>query len=364
MSSGLFIWAPVLLAAVWAAHWGAEHLSEPLKKLRRQWGFSVAAGGAFVGLAAASPEIGINTTSAIRGVGDIGLGALLGSNVLAIPMMVLTAYLATRKKGIGGAGEHRNHEKHRREHLLQVDRQAVTVQALPYLGIIALFALLALPAPWRGLQPIDGWVLLIGYLAYLVQALLRGREEGEWRRKEKWKAAAGIGALAVGAYFTVFATERIVSAVGLSKIIGGLFITAPVAALPEVFATWYVARSGQVTSGVTSVIGDHVVTMTLAFIPLTIVGMPIENMQLFWVALAFVTIMPALYAGFIWWGGRDTGFKRWQVLMLPAVYAAFVAAIVFWVQPFGQGAQGGSGGGSAGQGQQTSPEQNSDRPGN
>ena len=48
MSSNLLIWIPVLLAAVWAAHWGAEHLAEPLKKLRKQWGFSVAAGGAFV----------------------------------------------------------------------------------------------------------------------------------------------------------------------------------------------------------------------------------------------------------------------------------------------------------------------------
>lgn len=357
MSGSLFVWIPVLLAAVWAAHWGAEHLAEPLKKLRRRWGFSVAAGGAFVGLAAASPEIGINTTSALRGVGDIGLGALLGSNVLAIPLMVVTAYVATRKKDLGGdEGGHERHEAHRREHRLQVDRQAVSVQALPYLGIVALFALLTLPAPWRGLQPLDGWILLLGYLAYLAQALLRGRQEGEdveWKRKERWMAAAGVGALAVGAYFTVFSTEKIVSAIGISKILGGLFITAPVAALPEVFATWYVTRSGQVTSGVTSVIGDHAVTMTLAFIPLTIVGMPIENLLLFSVTLSFVALMAALYAAFIGWGEREGGFRRWQVFALPAVYALFVAAVVLWVQPFGQGgqgsqgAQGGSGGGPA-----------------
>ena len=345
MSSSLFIWIPVLLAAVWAAHWGAERLSDPLKKLRRQRGFSVAAGGAFLGLAAASPEIGINATSALRGVSDIGLGALLGSNVLAIPMMVVTAYIATRKPGIGEEGK--DHAAHRREHLLRVDPQAVTVQALPYMGILALFALLTLPASWRGLQPIDGWILLVGYLVYLAQALLRGRgdsEDVDWTRKEKWKAAAGIGALAVGAYFTVYSTEKIASAFGLSKIIGGLFITAPVAALPEVFATWYVARAGQITSGVTSVIGDHVVTMTLAFIPLTIIGMPIENLQLFAVSLTFVAIMPALYAGFIWWGDRRSGFKRWQVGALPAVYVLFVAVRVFWVQPFGEGAQGSSSG--------------------
>ena len=92
-----WLWVPVLLAAVWAAHWGAEHLADRLKMLRRRWGFSVAAGGAFVGLAAASPEIGINATSVVRGVSDIGLGVMLGSNVLAIPLMVVVGYAATRK---------------------------------------------------------------------------------------------------------------------------------------------------------------------------------------------------------------------------------------------------------------------------
>lgn len=95
---GTWVWGLVLIAAVWAAHWGAERLSHPLKKLRRQWGFSVAAGGALVGFTAASPEIGINVTSAFRGVADIGLGVMFGSNILAIPAMVTVAYLATRKK--------------------------------------------------------------------------------------------------------------------------------------------------------------------------------------------------------------------------------------------------------------------------
>lgn len=157
----IWLWCGVLLAAVWLAHWGAEHLADPLRKLRARWGFSVVAGGSLVGLAAAAPEIGTNTSSAIRGVGDIGLGALLGSNVLAIPLMVLTAYAATRKKELGG--QHSRHAKHLRQNLLQVNREAVTVQALPYLGVIALFAVLTLPAGWRGLQPVDGWILLLAY---------------------------------------------------------------------------------------------------------------------------------------------------------------------------------------------------------
>ena len=330
------LWIAVLLVAVWAAHWGAERLSAPLKKLRKQWGFSVAAGGSFVGIAAASPEIGINISSAARGVSDIGLGAMLGSNIIAIPLMVTTASVVTRRADLSD----KNHKRHRQENILAVDRKAITVQALPYLGILLVFAAITVPAPWRGLQPIDGWILLIAYLVYLVQALMRGRERGEdvqWEKKERWMAAAGVGALAVGAFFTVFTTEKIVSSLGIPMVIGGLFITAPIAALPEVFATRSVARSGQVTSAVTSVIGDHAVTMTLAFVPLTIISAQIQDFHLFWVSLAFVALMPALYAAFIRWsGGGGNGFRRWTLFAFAGTYAVYVALVVLWVQPFGR----------------------------
>ena len=343
-----WIWVIVLIAAVWAAHWGAEHLSEPLKKLRRKWGISVAAGGALIGLTAASPEVGIATTAALRGVSDIGLGSSIGSNVIAIPIMVVTAYLATRKRKLGedtdeddAAGddhendetEHGDHEQHVEAKVLSVGAQAVTVQALPYLGLIALFAVLTLPAGWRGLQPIDAAILAVGYLVYAVQAIFRGREEGEsveWSKKELSLAAGGVAALVAGAFFTVLATENIVSGIGISKVVGGLFITAPMATLPEVFATWSVARSGQVTPAVTSVIGDHAVTLTLSFVPLALVTLPLENLPLFIINLSGVALVGLLYAAFAWWGGRGKEFSRWQVVALAAVAPLWVVVVVLW----------------------------------
>lgn len=329
-----WVWALVLIAAVWAAHWGAERLSEPLKKLRKQWGFSVAAGGALVGLTAASPEIGINTTSALRGVSDIGLGTMLGSNIIAIPIMVATAYVATRKAKLQGKGK--EHKEHLKEHLVGVDPQAVTIQALPYLAILAVVAVLTLPSGWRGLQPVDGWIMLGVYLVYLTQALLRGRQKGEkvsWERREVLLAVAGVAVLALGAYLTVLSTENLVSAFGIPRVIGGLFITAPLAALPEIFATWSVARSGQVTPAVTSVIGDHAVTMTVAFLPLALVTVPIENFRLYWVNLAFVALMPSLYAAFIHSGGdgHEHGFKRWHVLSFGAAVLVYIFVVLVWV---------------------------------
>lgn len=351
VQSTLFVWVGALVVGVFAAHWGAERFARPLRKLRRQWGLTAVAGGAFVGLAAASPEIGINVVSAVRGVSDIGLGVMFGSNIVAIPMMVTAAYVASRTNLFDNSADDgtksdsdvgdtscqekaAEHERHRDENLLQVERTAVTVLALPYLGIVALVAILTLPAPWRGLQPIDAGVMAIAYLVFLGQAVLRDRRASqsvEWERREIALAAAGLAVLSVGAYLTVRATENIVSALGISRLVGGLFITAIMAASPELFATWTIVRSGQITSGTTSVLGDHAVTMSVAFVPLALTTVPVKNFRLFWVNLAFVAIMPAAYATFLHFGTPEHGFKRWGVIALDGLYALYVVIVVIWV---------------------------------
>ncbi|HXF60351.1 MAG TPA: hypothetical protein VNK95_01965 [Caldilineaceae bacterium] len=353
-----WLWIAVLLAAVWAAHWGAEHLGQPLKKIRRQLGITEVAGAAFVGLAAASAEIGISATSALRGVSDIGLGATLGSNTLALPLGVTVAYFAMRRlkaahgqpqragaaSGVIGPVKPRairvqqpqtREAKKQGERLAVEQRHAVAVQVIPYLVIVTLVAALTLPARWRGLQPPDGFALLVAYIAYLVQALRRERGEREqvtWSRHEIYWTLAGLAALAGGAYFTVLATENLVNAFGISKIIGGLFMTAPMACLPEIFAIWSVTRSGQFTAATSSVIGDHAVTLTLALIPLALVGAPVGSLQLYSVVLGFVALMPALYGAILYWGDQTHGFTYRQVLLLAGAYLLFVGLVVFWVQ--------------------------------
>ena len=342
-----WLWAGVLVVGVFAAHWGAEQLSNPLKKLRQQWGLTAVAGGAFVGLAAASPEISINTVSAIRGVADIGLGVMLGSNIVSIPLIVTIAYLASRKRELSqsesqprssGSSQasqgNPEHEQHRQTRLLRVNREAVWILTLPYLAVLALVAILTIPASWRGLQPIDSWIMLAAYAIFLAQAVFRGRQESEnvqWNIKEIGLAAVGILAIILGGYGAVRATENIVATLGISNVVGGLFITGIMAASPEVFATWSVVRSGQVTAGTTSVIGDNAVTMTVAFFPLGLVTVPVNDFQLFWVNLTFVALMPATYAALIHWGSPEHGFKRWQVLLFDGIYLAYLGIMVFGV---------------------------------
>lgn len=327
-------WVLLLLASVYAAHWGADKIAEPLQKLRQQWGLSEAAGAAFVAFATASPEIGTNTTSAIRGFSDIGLGNLLGSNIISVPAIVTVAYIASWWRNRKKSRSNSNDNNSKSSKALKVKSEALYVQAIPYLLIVALAAILTLPKAWRGLQPIDAWIMLVAYVIYLGNAVLRKRKQGsrvEWNRKEIVTAIIGIVLLIFGAYFTVTATEKIVSNLGISRVIGGLFITATLSIVPEVFATWSVAGSGQLTAATTSVIADNTATMTLAFFPLALVTLPVDNLLLYSVNLAFVALLGIIYAVFIYWGKPNYSFSLKEVLILNGVYVVYLAVMVFGV---------------------------------
>ena len=326
----VWLWVIILGLAAWAAHWGADQLLTPLKLLRKQWGLTASAGAAFLAIVTASPEVAINITSAARDVSNIGLGNLLGSNIISIPLMVTIAYFASRKQ----FKNNKEHQEHLDKNVLALNKRSVSVLSLPYLGIIALVAILTLPKPWRGLQPIDGWIMLVAYAAFLTHAIIKGKEKGkkvEWNKKQVWLSIAGALAIAVGAFFIVKATENIVSALNISEIVGGLFITGIMTTAPEIFKTWSVVKGGEVTAGTTSVIADNAVTMTLAFFPLALVTTPIEDFELFWVNLAFVGLMPLLYTLFVHQSKELHGFAKWQIFVFDTAYVAYLLVMVFYV---------------------------------
>ncbi|MGB3510565.1 MAG: hypothetical protein WBA93_15280 [Microcoleaceae cyanobacterium] len=322
----LLLWVLTLLVAVLAAHWGSDKLAEPLQKLRQQWGLTESAGAAFVALATASPEVGTNAASAIQGLSDIGLGNLLGSNIVSVPAIVTVAYIAAQKYSTSKPDDF--------SQPLKVKSEALTVQTIPYLFIIGLAAVLTIPKPWRGLQPIDGWIMLAAYFIYLAQAIFRKRKKGkevEWKSQETIVAVVGVIAIIFGAYFTVTATEKIVSMLGISQLIGGLFITSTLSIAPEVFATWNVAKSGQFTAATTSVIADNTVTMTLAFFPLALVTLPVEDIQLYSVNLFFVGLLAIVYSLFLRFGRPKYSFTLKEVLALNGIYVIYLLVMIFVV---------------------------------
>ena len=331
----IWLWAAGLVMAAFAAHWGAEQLSAPLQAVRTRFGIEAAAGGALVALASASSDIAVNTASAVTGAAAIGLGNLLGSNVVSIPLVVTAAFVASRKRQLGGGQQggqsdgQQDHRAHVERGLLRVERDSVKVIALPYLAVIALFTLLTVPPAWRGLQPVDGVLLLLGYAVFLTQAVLRGRQQREdvqWSTKKTWLAVGGIAVLALASYVIVTASQQIGNALGLPILITGLFVTSTMTALPAVFTTWAVVRSGQVTSGVSNPFADNAVAMTLAAFPLALVTLPVDDVPVYLTVLVFVAVMPALYAVLLHRGGTH-GLRGRDVALLGATLVTYLAVV-------------------------------------
>jgi cation:H+ antiporter len=101
----VLLWLAAVAGGILAMQWGAQRVCAIFGALRGRLGLAEVAGGALIGLATASPEISINTAAVLFGWPDLGLGAALGSNVPAIPLVVAIAYLSTRlHRGSAAAG--------------------------------------------------------------------------------------------------------------------------------------------------------------------------------------------------------------------------------------------------------------------
>ncbi|MDS0284011.1 sodium:calcium antiporter [Haloarcula onubensis] len=348
---GAAFWLLVLVAGVSVAHWGADKLAHPVKKLRQRWALGGTAGGAIVGLAVAMPEVSLTASSVVQGASDIGLGLMVGTNVISLPLLTTIAYVASRPNESPADGENdvsvgdpgraqrtADADTESSRHALYIDSSAATVVVLPYVAVVSLVALLTLPAPWRGLQPVDGWIMLGAYAVFLTQSVVRGRADADpadpdWSRTEFGLALAGLVTIVVAASFIVRSTDHLAAALGVSDLVGGLFVTAPLGLAPEAFGTWSVVRSGQVTAGSIDVFTDAAATMTLGFFPLAVVGLPIHNFRLYWVSLAFAVGLPAVFAALLYWQRHGYGLERWQVLFYDGLYLLYLAVVVGWVLP-------------------------------
>lgn len=125
--------------------------------------------------------------------------------------------------------------------------------------------------------------------------------------------------------------EHLLEYLPVSALVGGLFITDPVSTLPDVFAAWSVVRSGQATSGSTSVIADNVDTLSLALVPLGLVTVPILDLRLFATDLLFAWLFPALCGLSVYWSGETGGFSLRQVIAFDALYAVYTGVVFQWL---------------------------------
>ncbi|TCZ61311.1 sodium:calcium antiporter [Roseicella aquatilis] len=313
---GLLPWLGLVLLGIAAMQWGAARAAELLQALRNRWGLPATAGGALMGIATAAPETAVNLSSVAFGWPDIGLGAVLGSNVPALPLAVLLSWLAMRLRRNPAPPP-------------EVQPQVVEVQALPYLGIVLLLAALTLPPPMAGLQWWDGAILCAAFAGYIAHALLRrpwveraGMPAGVLPR-----ALIGLPAIGLGALTSVMGAQRLGAPLGVPDMVVGLFAIGLLCALPESWSAWRFTRDGKPTVAIAAVMGDGIVSLTLALLPLVIISAAVGDVAIYGLNIGFLVVVLAAYvARNHWRRGQEMG--PGFVAALTIGYLAYIAATV------------------------------------
>jgi len=316
---GLLLWFALVIVGIAAMQWGAAQVADVLETACTRWKLPATATGALMGVATAGPEISVNVASVSFGWPDLGLGAALGSNVPALPLAILLSYLSSRLRP--GAGPD--------EPAPQVKPQAVEVQALPYLGVVVLLALLTLPPLLSGLQWIDGVVVLGAFGLYFGRALLRkpARNRGSVPSGLAKPALLGVPAIALGSVASTMGAQKVGARLGIPDIVTGLFVIGFLCALPESYSAWRFTRSDKPTVAVAAVMSDGIASLTLALLPLAFVGTGVGNMAIYMLNLGFLAAALVLYAAL---NHRDRGQKLGLGLVLPLCggYCAYLVATV------------------------------------
>lgn len=333
--TAILLFGAVVLAVL-AMQAGASRLCDMLGGLRQRLGLSSIAAGALLGLGTASPEIAVNVSSAVFGWPDLGVGAALGSNVPAIPLMMVVAYLSTRWHRDMPSREiptpdPAHHEERPREP--EIAPRALPAGVLPY--VLTLFVLLtvSLTPGLEGMQPLDA-VPLLACFAFFLWRSVAPDVDGPGpvtQALDTRRTLSGLALIVAGAVGGVIATNRLDVILGIPDIVGGIFIIGLLCALPESFAAWTMARQGRATMAMSGVMSDGITSLSVALVPVALTNGALGDPWLLVLNVGFILVSLGVYAfgNHPRYGRRLTPVLVAGITVLYAAYLGLAYILIF-----------------------------------
>lgn len=294
----------------WGAEWlvgGGVRIAEALRVP------SLVIGLTLVAFATSAPELVVSIDAALKGVGNVSMGNVVGSNICNIAL-ILGVSAALRALRV-----HRD--------IFRRDLPLLVVASLAVTGFYALN---------QGIVRWEAAVLLVSLLAYLSWTVRKGRqdgnvaEEGVVRKQTSlWWAAvlvvAGLFGLVGGAKLLVNAAIRLAAMCGVSDAVIGLTVVAVGTSLPELATSVVAAHKGENDIALGNVVGSNLFNL-LAIFGIAPLISPIYAPEIRWedmgLMVGLVLVIPLLA-----WGGRGW-IRRWGGWLLLAVYAGYMVRLV------------------------------------
>ena len=197
-----------------------------------------------VAMGTSAPEAAVSLTSAAKGVADITIGNIVGSNSMNILVILgLSAVIVP----------------------LKVPKSTVRIE-IPFMIVIT--ALLYLVGMDGTVTFFDGIILALCFLLYLGYLFYSARHNPEEAEEEDdkvlkpWQAllglVGGLGLILWGSDIAVDAATEIARILGMSERLIGLTIVALGTSLPELVTSVTAARKGNADMAIGNIVGSNI----------------------------------------------------------------------------------------------------------
>lgn len=259
-----------------------------------------------------APEAAVSISSSLKGVADVSIGNIVGSNILNILIVLGLSALIVK---------------------LPVGKSTYKIEMPFMIFITTLFVLLGFDGTMSRFDGMILWACFIVYMVYILVTAIRHPETADVDEVENmklWKALAftviGIAMVVVGSDLAVKSASYIAASFGMSERFIGLTVVALGTSLPEIFTSTTAARKGNVDMAIGNIIGSNI------FNCLFVVGtssliMPIPYSKDFMFDGIVVIGVSVLLLAFSL--GKNHKINRFEGLIFLATYVAYFICVAF-----------------------------------
>ena len=300
----------LIIIGVTLVLFGADKLTEGASALARRMNVpEMVIGLTVVAAGTSAPELFVSMVSALKDTPDMAVGNVVGSNIMNSMLIVGCAAMVAP---------------------MIISRNTVRKDIPFAIGASVLLTLWSLD---HTLGRIDGIVLLMGFVAFMVYTLVQARskaEETEADRKDRsiWLSAlfvaGGLTGLVLGSNLFVDAASDVAYSLGISEGVVGLTVVAGGTSLPELATSVVAARKGQSAIAIGNVIGSNVFNILL-ILGLTATVSPLQIEGITTIDMAVMLISVAL----VWLFSRTRyTVERWEGTVLVGGYLVYLVWLI------------------------------------
>jgi cation:H+ antiporter len=293
VAGGTAVQLGIVVASILGLWVGARSLVAAVVRLARQFGLSeLIIGLTVVAVGTSLPELVVTGDAAVKGLGDIAVGNVLGSNIYNLAFILGIVSLVR---------------------IVPVERSLIHRDGLALVATSLLGGAVLLDG---SLSWSEGALLVALFVAYTTYLLTTGTEEAgddalavppterrpdQFRRRDGVLLVGGLVVVLVSGDLLVGAASTLARAAGLSEwVIGGTIVAAGTST-PEFAVSLVALRSGRLGVSVGNVVGSNVFNllgvMGLAGLlgPLAVSGAALESVA--WLAVVTIAMVAALWTG-------------------------------------------------------------------